>query len=160
MLLSFDCTFKSTTKTSSIMLWRSVCFLSLCCLHKGPKVKCQERSQFGQQKTAFTPLVLFCPHNSLPLFSSPLPSLEYAPAGGNEETPPPSPVEEVQTLTPLHRPSFVDSPSPSSLSINIHCSSNNTARHVWLDGRGTHFNSRKLSHPLLEVISNRMIDVD
>ncbi len=135
-------------------------FVSLCCLHKGSKVKCQKKRQLGQHITNSPhSQVLSCPL-SLPFLFFPLLSVEYAPAGSNEETwgaSPPPPHESTNT-PPLYGPSFVD--SSSSLSINIHCSVNNTARPVWFDGRGTHFNSRKLSHPLLEVISGRMIDVD
>lgn len=128
-------------------------------LRKGLKVK----SQFGQHVDKLSSLSLHFPalRNSPFLFLSSSP-LEYAPADSNEETCWALPwmhslVENVQALPSLHCPSFID--SASSLSINIHCSANNTARPVWFDSRGTHFNSRKLSHPFLEVIRSRMIGV-
>lgn len=69
------------------MMWKSVSFY-LCV---AAKVKCQEKHQDKRQakskksnKTVVT-LELFCLLNQ-PLFFSPLPSLECAPASSNEET--------------------------------------------------------------------------
>lgn len=124
----------------------------------------RETSIWTARRKRFILCILFCPHNSL--FLSSLPSLlEYPPAGSNEEgdvaqnaplvgkaqipTPPPPPQSTLILILPLS----------SSVSINIHCFANKTASPVLFDSRGTHFNSKKLSHAFLEVIRTE-IDVD
>lgn len=155
MLLNYDCTLKTTTNTSSIILQKSVC----CCLHKGLK----DKSLDSTLKTVLTLLALFCPQNSPLLFSLLFPIWSML-----QQTVMRRRAEPFHRRTPRLR-IYKHSPlsiAPHLLILPHHCPSIFTVPLIiqpslfGFDGRGTHFSSRKLPHPFLEVICSRMIGVD